>query len=74
MQTRFLSGGVWTCKVKMAAEDRLDAKLPAVSLPEQVSVTVFGSHGVRGPIELQDETRDLFLLGHIDEFRVSYVC
>ena len=68
---QWLPGGVWRCSIKMAAEDKLDASLTAFTLPEHVSLVVYGSRGVQGPLQLQDSSRDLFLLGQTDQFDVS---
>ena len=57
----------------MAAEDRLDASLTAITLPEHVSLVVYGARGVQGPLQLQDSGRDLFLLGQTDQFDVSWL-
>jgi hypothetical protein len=55
----------------MAAEERLDPNLEAFTLPEQVSLKVFGKKGTKGPVQLQDSSRNLFLLGQTDKFDVS---
>ncbi|XP_070194990.1 lipoxygenase homology domain-containing protein 1-like isoform X2 [Littorina saxatilis] len=63
-----LSRGKWRCTVKMATEDELDPSLTAIQLPEQVSLTAYGTRGTAGPLKLQDPNRDLFLLGQTDKF------
>ncbi|CAL1540914.1 unnamed protein product [Lymnaea stagnalis] len=50
--SRFASHGIWTCYLKMAAMEKLDISKPSQNTLQQVSITVYGTKGLTGPIEL----------------------
>ncbi|XP_048764444.2 lipoxygenase homology domain-containing protein 1-like isoform X2 [Ostrea edulis] len=63
------SNGDWTCIVKTADIDQLpDVAKNRSSKSREVSLTIYGSESVQGPIELISMQGEAFLPGQIDTF------
>ncbi|XP_071154983.1 lipoxygenase homology domain-containing protein 1-like isoform X1 [Mytilus edulis] len=64
------SKGVYTCTVTTADRERLPPKgLDRSEKSRLISLMVYGSQSVVGPIELDKAGADLFLPGHVDVFK-----
>ncbi|KAI8774235.1 lipoxygenasey domain-containing protein 1 [Biomphalaria glabrata] len=61
---RFASHGVWTCHVKIASIEKLDVSKSSFQAVSQIFITVCGTNGVTGPLEL-GEGKMQFSFGQI---------
>ncbi|XP_012939779.1 lipoxygenase homology domain-containing protein 1 isoform X2 [Aplysia californica] len=66
---RAASRGIWTCQVRMAAQEKMDVSEIASARSHLVSLVIYGTHGVTGPMELGETQADRFAPGQVETFK-----